>query len=46
MKGGRKRIATVYVGEDGIKANVAYRLDEDAMFVEAMVATNEPSHER
>ena len=31
----RRRIATAYVGEDGIKPNVKYRLDGSANFVEA-----------
>ena len=33
--GRRRRIATAYVGEDGIQANVPYRLDERGVFVEA-----------
>ena len=32
--GSRFRIKIAYVGEDGIKANVAYRLDKKAQFVE------------
>ena len=31
----RERIATAYVGEDGIKANTAYRLDDNHRFIKA-----------
>jgi hypothetical protein len=33
--GTRNRISIAYVGEDGIKPNVAYKLDEDGKFVRA-----------
>jgi hypothetical protein len=31
---GRRRLVTGYVGEDGIEAGKAYRLDRDHKFVE------------